>query len=639
MSIKKNSKVVLIYPPFVKTCLNSYYASLPILASELEKVGIESVQIDLNKKAFSEFFNLKYIEKLELKSEINTDLEFDLQIEHAKNLLKKCDNDEIYSKFEYKDVKLSNIYHALFDKFEESADINSSTINKVLNSEHEIYNELFLYSNNVIESIESKAIITFSVSMGSQIIPTLYLAKTIKKLFKNVKIIIGGPIISLLDTDICGELVESQIVDFLLKYEGENTLCRLVDNIWNDTELNNIENLTFYKNNEVYNTVRKYNTFNLNSSAIPKYDSSIINNFKIDSLSILQSRGCYWRKCSFCDYTNLYGDYKYNEKSPAKLVSEIKALQEEFSFEDFLIVNESMTSKYANEFSQLLINQNMTVKWHSFIKVDKNYFNLETVKKIEESGCSRLTIGVESFDNNVLTILDKGYTREDVEVLLSRLELTNIPVTINLIIDAPRTTLESALNQLEFCRKLSKKMLVHFNCFSFELTKTSKMGQSPEDYGLTIVPNNQNDGSMKGFINNKYNHEYFDKISKSKVDQIKLEYLHLNILSSYASRLRNLSNEIVADSSSTIKYKLNEATQYCRCHELISEKKYNVYILNSKLFLNLSDISLKILEILKLKKLLDKETINSLIGVKQTLSISKELALLFKYELIDAEVL
>ena len=188
---------------------------------------------------------------------------------------------------------------------------------------------------------------------------------------------------------------------------------------------------------------------NIDQIPFPTYkgfdmDSYTDNRF----VSILGSRGCI-RKCSFCNDTVMWGK-PFRMRSAENVVGEMEYCVEKhdkqiFKFND-LILNGSIS--FLNRFSELLIqkrfkarhfNDYLPIEWHGQIAVRKD-MDFPLFKKMKYAGFTVANIGVESFSNNVLRLMNKGYSSDEAIRFLKHLKEAGIEIQINMIVGFPGET-------------------------------------------------------------------------------------------------------------------------------------------------------------------------------------------------------
>lgn len=296
-----------------------------------------------------------------------------------------------------------------------------------------------LFYNWVVENVNWRNfdIIGFSLNYG-QFLPSLAIAKKIKEISPDKKIIFGG-------SRTVGELGKRVLsnfnyVDFIASGEGEETLYLLTSN---STDLQKIPNL-IYRNNEgiIWN---KFDlTIDLNSLPFLDFDT-FYNDLKMSNIEVQRyfsldgrlpievSRGCWWNNCTFCNLNIQFPNYK--EKKINRIVEEIDFLSDKYRILNFHIIGNTLPKK---DYRYLFEELKKLGKDFDFI-VEARAGQLKGVdyKLMKESGFRNIQVGIESFSENYLKKINKGVRVIDNIATLKFCKEFGIKNDYNLIIKYP----------------------------------------------------------------------------------------------------------------------------------------------------------------------------------------------------------
>ncbi len=203
----------------------------------------------------------------------------------------------------------------------------------------------------------------------------------------------------------------------------------------------------------------------------------------LSEVAITQARGCYWGRCSYCDYVELYqGSKPYRYRSAARFADELAHQKQAVGAESLAVITEAIPPGFARRLGEELVERGLETPWHSFAMVDR-HFDAELLELMAASGCERLVIGVETMTDRVLALVEKHARREDNQRFIRQVHEAGIGVSINLIPDLPSTTEAEAMAALDDFRELSDCIELA-SVFPFEATRSSRVGREPERYGL-----------------------------------------------------------------------------------------------------------------------------------------------------------
>ena len=287
-----------------------------------------------------------------------------------------------------------------------------------------------------------KTLIGFSIPFSQQLVTSLITAESIKNRYEDVHICFGGPVITLLEREYLEALQELFPVDAFVKYEGELPLLRLCEALDKGLPIEDSEGRVVSRTIKRLPAGKGGKGFNWTGFEHHRYEYSNISDLPHKaSIPITQSKGCYWGKCSFCDYVNLHGDKKYRPRSPEKIVEDMEYYSS-MGFSSFRLLTEAIPPKHAGQIAELILKHKLAIKWHSFIRVDGR-FTKDILAAMKESGFS-CTIGMESANNRALGILNKGYDRDTIYNVFENMRTVRLDGNhLNIIVAIPGITYEA----------------------------------------------------------------------------------------------------------------------------------------------------------------------------------------------------
>ena len=295
------------------------------------------------------------------------------------------------------------------------------------------------FLNWILENTDwqSYDIIGFTLNYG-QLLPSLAVAKKIKELSPDKKIIFGGS----RTTDLLGvKILESfSYVDFVVSGDGEDALYRLASDYQN---YKSIPGLMYIEGNEIiWNESDSF--VDINNSPIPSYDS-FYEELKTSSLEVQQyyyyngrlpveiSRGCWWNKCSFCNLNIQHK--KYREKNVDKIIKEIQVLSSRYKILDFQIIGNTLPK---TDYRILFERLKELGKDFTFVaEARAGQLNSYDYTLMKEAGFTTIQTGIESFSQHYLKKMNKGTRVIDNIAALKFCRENGITNRYNLIVDYP----------------------------------------------------------------------------------------------------------------------------------------------------------------------------------------------------------
>ena len=192
--------------------------------------------------------------------------------------------------------------------------------NNNINPFIDLYEKVLLPS----ESWEGYNLVGISIVGISQILPGLTLARLLKEKYPHLHISLGGPIFSVNSKQLMGHPEFFQeFCDSIVTFEGEEPLHRLLTTLKNGSTLKNVPNLLFYENGKIESNEERVE-LRFEEMPPPTFDGLPMDLYlsPYPILPVLQSRGCYWGKCTFCTHSFIYG-HRYGKQRTEQMVDEL----------------------------------------------------------------------------------------------------------------------------------------------------------------------------------------------------------------------------------------------------------------------------------------------------------------------------
>ncbi|MES2090383.1 MAG: B12-binding domain-containing radical SAM protein [Pseudomonadota bacterium] len=199
------------------------------------------------------------------------------------------------------------------------------------------------------------------------------------------------------------------------------------------------------------------------------------------------AHGCYWKKCSFCDVSLDYIS-RYEGASAEVLVDRIEAIVRETGQTGFHFVDEAAPPKALKALAQELIKRQVSITWWGNIRFEKT-FSPELCQLLADSGCIAISGGLEVASDRLLTLMKKGVSVEQVARVTRSFTDAGILVHAYLMYGFPTQTVQDTVDALEYVRQLFAQGCIQSGFFHrFACTVHSPVGQSPQDYGVELIP-------------------------------------------------------------------------------------------------------------------------------------------------------
>ncbi|MBN1591624.1 MAG: radical SAM protein [Candidatus Coatesbacteria bacterium] len=173
---------------------------------------------------------------------------------------------------------------------------------------------------------------------------------------------------------------------------------------------------------------------------------------RLPAIHVMGSRGCPYR-CAYCNNTAVMGT-KLRLRSPENIIQEINELRRDYGAREIFFWDDTITAdkKWLNRLCDILINEKMDITWSAATRVD--IVNPEMLKMMKRSGCWRLFYGVESGVQELLDLLNKRTTLDQVRNAITWTNEAGIETTASFMIALPGETPEMAKETIKFALSL-----------------------------------------------------------------------------------------------------------------------------------------------------------------------------------------
>lgn len=453
-------KALLLFPP--QWTPNSPYLALPLLSAQLKKHGIDAEIRDINIEFFNHILTKKNLcEKLDeakrilgslkktvtenypdaiskfgsyspeektmllkfkrisevLGGEVDTEKTIN-DCESAVNVLKS--KDEFYNpetlfsaKKTIQDaLKIASLPFApneiIYDNYFSNPVYKLDWVNIDLQCKDRSVNMFIEYYEEIIKSFsfDKYDMICISVPDLSQIIPAFTLSLLLKKT-AGIPVSIGGNYITQNKTDFMNHPeIFGEYCDYLMVGDGECSIVEFSEFLMKKREISEVSNLMYFNGESVLcNSPAKELDFG--EVAYADFDSLDLSlYFSPETVIPMQlSKGCYWGKCTFCDY--YFGQQCYDTKSIPAVIDEIKYFINKYNVHHFLFIDEAVPPKYYNALANSILENNLEIYFYSFVRLEKG-FTKEILQNLYRAGMRIGLWGYEAWSERVMKMMNKG---------------------------------------------------------------------------------------------------------------------------------------------------------------------------------------------------------------------------------------
>ena len=341
------------------------------------------------------------------------------------------------------------------------------------------------------------ALVGISVSFSEQLHAAALIAKEIERRFgaRRPLVVLGGAQISLLAPSQVERLLQLPSIDAIVVHEGERPLELLIDRTRRalaegrqpiETDLSDLPNLCTKARAAPSRLVEPVTPNDLPS---PTFDPAEVRlYFPPLVLPVYATKGCYWAKCTFCDYTKLHtpGPRRWSERDVEKVIGDLKQLLARHAATTFHLISEAVPPRWYRRFATAVLREKLQLRFFSYLKNERpEVLTQDFFDQLSAAGVRCLVCGVESPVDRILGVIGKGVRKSDIEANFRMMTAAGIRGVCNLIPDYPSTRFEEAQEAITFVRE-NLDYLPSVTCQFFDLSTQSAIARSPGAYGITV---------------------------------------------------------------------------------------------------------------------------------------------------------
>ena len=274
---------------------------------------------------------------------------------------------------------------------------------------------------NLLKECSNALCLGITALTGYQIIDGLHVSKILKEKYPKLKIIWGGCHTTILPR----QTAENELVDIVVKGQGERTFSELADALSAKKSLKKIPGIVYKENGMIIeNPDRPFEDIN----NFPRMPYELLENLEdyiteysspnADSkraIPYISSYGCPYR-CGFC-CEHAVSKRRWVGLKPEKVIEEVEWLVKNHNVDGLILYDNNffVDKERIRKICQLIIKKNLKVNWFNgdgrareILKFDNELWEL-----MKKAGMRMILIGAESGLQEALDLMQKDLTVEE----------------------------------------------------------------------------------------------------------------------------------------------------------------------------------------------------------------------------------
>lgn len=200
--------------------------------------------------------------------------------------------------------------------------------------------------------------------------------------------------------------------------------------------------------------------------------------------------------CSYCDFNKFFIQRQPVDKYIDCLIKEIETIEQVSDIETIYIGGGTPSALNDEQLHRLLtaLRKKIPGQLHEFT-FEANPEDLvdSRVALVKEYGVDRISMGVQTFNNELLKILGRGHVANDVDMAINNCKKHGIEnINVDLMFSLPKQTMEDLYDSM---KRVVSYDISHVSCYSLILEQKTKLYNQVRDKQV-VLPSNETEEQM-----------------------------------------------------------------------------------------------------------------------------------------------
>jgi anaerobic magnesium-protoporphyrin IX monomethyl ester cyclase len=210
------------------------------------------------------------------------------------------------------------------------------------------------------------------------------------------------------------------------------------------------------------------------------------------------TRGCYWNKCTFCDYGLNSGSptSPWRQSQDERMMEDLRAISKHSRFVYFSV--DVLAPATLLRFAERAVAERLDIRWGAEIRLEK-YWSRERCELLRDSGCVAVSVGFESGNQRILDLIDKGTKPAQVRQTIEAMHAAGIGVQVLGFTGFPTETFEEAKESVDFLVE-TRDLWTFGGLGDFVLTPGAIVAREPDRFGISNVRPDPSEGVARHML-------------------------------------------------------------------------------------------------------------------------------------------
>ncbi len=338
-------------------------------------------------------------------------------------------------------------------------------------------------------SRQKPRIVGISISTEGQILAAFRCAAVVKRIRPNIHVTIGGSFVSSTMSRLNNKRF-FEVIDSMVLGDGEIPLERLATELYATTpDLTTVPGLVYHDGESIRKNMPAP-VMDLESLSPPDYSTFDLDRYLMPRSSMYlpfrSSRGCYWKRCVFCR-TDSPLICTYQQATADHSFEMLRSIGEQTGITSFAFSDEAPRPAEMEKLAATLMRENVRIHWSTNFRFEKS-ITMDRCMTLRKGGCTNISFGIESYNDRLLELIDKGTTVDTIKTILSNISWSGVYVWTYMMVGLPSETENEARQGYIAIKKLMNEGFIgNYLYNSFQLFPDSITFKERERFGITGI--------------------------------------------------------------------------------------------------------------------------------------------------------
>jgi radical SAM PhpK family P-methyltransferase len=314
---------------------------------------------------------------------------------------------------------------------------------------------LFQYEKERLAELLSMNPVAVAITTTFYVVnlPVNEMVEFIRSHNKDVKIVVGGPLVSNHSRNFDGLALRATLNDmgadiYVNDGQGEHTLYSIVECLKSDGDLSKVPNIIYFDQGKMLRTDTSPENNSLDENYIDwtRFPGTPLG----PTIQTRTARSCAF-SCSFCNYPARAG--KLTLASLDTFETELNSMKALGNVKNVVFIDDTFNVPIERfkEMCRLMIRKNYGFNWYSYFRCSNS--DDEAIDLMVESGCKGVFLGIESGSATILKNMNKAATPEKYIAGMKRLHERGVLTFGSFIVGFPGETEETLQETIDFIKQ------------------------------------------------------------------------------------------------------------------------------------------------------------------------------------------